>query len=234
MWESISDIIKFIVAIGAIIAIVKAHYNARKQYPPLDYNTHSEANIDTWRWRKPEDGLGLELEDRDQVSILRLPPAKLRFPEQLLVGLGYVVIVLFFLMLVEVGWTGQLDWVGAILASLLILPLVWAMLRIGTHVTCIELHRDEVHFILRYAQVFPQYGLLRRKRVKRAKDVDFDGQLQGIFSMTTDQEMPDYELFIIRKAFLGKSKQCLWLRCNPSQGAWIVSGLQTWKHAVEV
>jgi hypothetical protein len=229
---------EFAVTILAIITIVISihrerlyHRSLKQAYPVVDYITQSTADSDSWRWRSPLWSLDLVIEN-DDVSSRLILPFHHSFAEILTSLLGYFLaaIFVFFLPLTSLvdamSGNSHGNAGASIFAVLLFSPLIWLMLNTERHTRGIELQPERI-------RIHMQYGIFLKRHINihRHQKQTFAYAYQSWFSMSRGQEFPKF-ILIAKKTccWMLTRKWRFYLRCNQSQGSWIVSGLNCWLH----
>ncbi len=212
-----------------------------KDHPPIDnYLKTSQANIDPWRWRKPNlksnipfnykhpDSPGIK--DSPQVSSFVFRPGYLTLdflsPASGLVLMGFTLLLMFRVVSIFVTEPIPLaHFLGSLCLCLGIFAMGVCLLRYGDRVLRIDLYPDRVEFITMFVALIPRTVTYKREQLVSAR-----GDRQSFWAMERGQTQPDYNLIITRT--LSGSwwiNETFHLRCDPTQGSWIVGGLNHWK-----
>lgn len=188
------------------------------KHPSTPYPAPDAA--EPWRWSDPSPNLNLPREDTLNSSLIRQP----NIPNNMNVGgtifgillLGFtlfMIVYVFFLhpepgiQVFRIIVTGLLAYGG------------WALLYMESRLVAVELSPEKVVFVVRYGII-----LLRRFTYRRG-GVSFTGQVQSHLSMGRNQTRPNYFVSVNRWWWTKK----YFTDCDPSQGNWVVSGLEHWQ-----
>ncbi|MCK5684111.1 hypothetical protein KAJ27_08315 [bacterium] len=87
--ENILFIIKLLAAISGCCYVINIYKRTQQKHPVFHYDEHSTQNESDWRWRKPDNELGLKLEDDQYKSSLHIPLRLLGFEKGCIVA-GYI------------------------------------------------------------------------------------------------------------------------------------------------
>lgn len=228
---SLFEVISVVALIGSSIFSIINYFHAVTTYKAIDYQEYSTDNVEPWRWRKPNETLGilfhddvcLELKDNETVSSLFLPQ-RFNLGEWMVHLLGYMFAGTAIVTLLGSLFQGGDSFWWQILGFVLFFGIACLCLNIGDQVVKIDLYPDHMEVITKYALF-----LYRKNCYKPSKRLQFKGKHQSFLGVDRTQENPDYKITIIRP-FLGifKSQRTFFLACNKTQGSWITSGLQHW------
>lgn len=214
--------LKATVAVLGIAHVINIYRQAKREHPVFHYDQHSVANQDDWRWRKPDAELGLKLEDDEQKSCLYIPLQLLRFEKGCIVA-GYLcgAFTLYLYGLLFMRGAGLPEYlIGGIF-----IVLSLALINVGSRVSSIALYPDHLVIAQNYAFV-----LKRMIIYKHQPGLRFEGKLQSLFELTTDQRQADFKLYIKRRYFyIFTAQRNLLMSLNQSQGSWLVEGLEYWR-----
>lgn len=223
MLENTQDIIKAILAVSGIFYVSRIYYQAQREHPVFHYDQHSTANVADWRWRKPDEALGLRLEDDENKSCLHFP-LQLLFVEKGCIGAGYLcalftVVAFTMLFMRDAGWPEYL--IAGVFAFLSIV-----LVNVGNRVSSIALYPEHLVIVENYA-----FFLKRMLIYKHHPQLSFKGASQSLLELTTSHTEPDFKLYIKRRYFyIFWSQRSLLLSLNQSQGSWLVEGLEYWRN----
>jgi hypothetical protein len=202
-----------------------------KGYSPIDYLQTSQANRDPWRWRKPHSKLRIPYDVVDRpgirnkrgVSSFVFRP-EFRFADFISPFAG-IALISFDLLLIASSTVSATNFLFAFAIYLCLFCLGLFFLQYGDRVLQIDLYPDRVEIITKFANFLP-----RTTVYKRCQLLSINGKLQSFWTMERGQIQPDYKL-IIKRSLLGRFQvsQTFRLRCDPTQGSWIVGGLDHWK-----
>ncbi|HEY9829492.1 MAG TPA: hypothetical protein V6D26_02860 [Stenomitos sp.] len=136
-----------------------------------------------------------------------------------------IALISFDLLLIFSSTVSAADFLLAFAIYLCLLSLGLFFLQYGARVRRIDLYPDRVEIITKLANFLPRTTIYKRSQLLSLK-----GQLQSFWTMERGQIQPDYKL-IIKRPLLGyfQVNQTFRLRCDPTQGSWIVGGLDHWK-----
>ncbi|ACY15711.1 hypothetical protein Hoch_3209 [Haliangium ochraceum DSM 14365] len=181
------------------------------------YLEQSQPAADAWRWRPPSEQLGLLVEDRPGVSVLRLPrDGRTR---------GYAVFTLFGYVFAAIGLdvllaSPLIEWPSRVVLCCIWFLLAWVFLHGGAHVRAIELRPGSARLVLRY-------GVWLSRRVRyRAGCLHARGRLPSEGLLLSESRDQRYELFLSRRE--GGPDRRLMLHDSRAVGAWVVGGLNHW------
>ncbi len=224
-----AEISALVLALVGIYQLHRFHHAVRAAHPPLDYETHSTAVADSWRWREPPQALGLTIEN-DQVASRIVLPFRHTAVEILTSLVGYFLLAVLgsivLLSFLDPGVGG----VALLFPVLFFGALIWALLNTDSHLRAIELRRDEVRFAMQYG-IFLQRHIVLRSYPGR---LIFTGGYQSMFTMNRGQHAPDFKLIVKKTCcWLFSRKKGFYLLCNQSQGSWMVGGLNAWVNRVD-
>ncbi len=228
LWIVILTLITFLLLHGCYTIHVKTWV---KGYSLIDYLQTSQANIDPWRWRKPHSKLRIpyNLLDRPGIrdapnvsSFVFRPEFRLADFISPLSGIG---LISFDLLLIFNSTVSVANFLFAFAIYLCLFCLGLFFLQYGDRVLRIDLYPDRIEIITKFATFLPRTTIY-----KRCQLLSINGKLQSFWTMERGQIQPDYKL-IIKRPMLGyfQVNQTFRLRCDPTQGSWIVGGLDHWK-----
>ncbi|MEB3182317.1 MAG: hypothetical protein VKL59_25265 [Nostocaceae cyanobacterium] len=202
-----------------------------KNNSPVDYLQTSQANRDPWRWRKPHSKLRIPynvvdrpgVTDAHNVSSFVFRP-QFRFADFISPFSG-IALISFDLLLIFSSTVSAADFLPAFAIYLCLFCLGLFFLQYGDRVLRIDLYPERVEIITKFANFIPRTTTYRRHQL-----FSINGKLQSFWTMESGQIQPDYKL-IIERSLLGyfQVNQTFRLRCDPTQGSWIVGGLDHWK-----
>lgn len=202
-----------------------------KGYLPVDYLQSSQVNRDPWRWREPRSNLRIPYNVADRPGIRDTPNvssfvfrSEFRFADFLSPLLGLALIG-FDLLLIFKSTVSTANFLLAFVIYFCLFYLGWFFLQYGDRVQRIDLYPDRVEIIARFTNFIPRTIIYERRQL-----LSIYGKLQSFWTMERGQTQPDYKLIIMRPLLsYFQVNQTLRLRCDPTQGAWIVGGLNHWK-----
>ena len=202
-----------------------------KGYSPSDYLQTSQANSDPWRWRKPHHKLRIPYPAEDRPGIRDTPnvssfvfrPA-FRVADFISPVSGIALLGLDLLLILHSTVTVA-NFVLAFAIYLFLLGLGWFFLQYGDRVLRIDLYPDHIEIIAKFAIFLPRKTIYKSHQL-----LSIHGKLQSFWTMESGQIQPDYKV-IIQRSLLGSFQvnQTFRIRCDPTQGSWIVGGLKHWK-----
>ncbi len=202
-----------------------------KGYPPINYLDNSQPNRDRWRWRKPHSTLHIPYQiadrpgiwDSSHVSSFGFRP-QFRFADILSPIAGLLLIGCDILLIINSTVTAA-NFLTAFALFLGLFCLGFFFLQYGDRVQQINLYPDRIEIIAKFAIFIPRTTTYHHQQI-----LNIRGKLQSFWTKEAIQTQPDYNLIIIRPhlSYFQRS-HTFHLRCNPSQGAWIVGGLTHWK-----
>jgi hypothetical protein len=194
---------------------------ARRRFPPLDYESASAPAQDPWRWRAPPDGFDVKLSDRPEASslilVLTIPSMKLSS------ALGYGLFVLLAADMVHVLMTR--GWCADSWFMLILFLLPWALLNVNNYPVQIDFEPKEAAIVVRYG-IF----LHRIVRFRRKPGLHVTGKLESVWSLDPFQDAP-YYIVSLEGEFWRCAKK-FYLPYDERQGDWIAAGLRSWLAAV--
>jgi hypothetical protein len=202
-----------------------------KGYSPIDYLQTSQANRDAWRWRKPHDKLRIPYHAIDRPGVRDTPNVSsfVFRPEfhcaDFIYPLLGISLISFDLLLIFKSTVSGANFLFAFAGYLFLLCLGLSFLQYGDRVLRIDLYPDRIEIITKFAIFLSRITLYQRCHILSIK-----GKLQSFWTMQRGQIQPDYNL-IITRSLLGyfQVNQTFRLRCDPTQGSWIIGGLNHWK-----
>ena len=201
---------------------------AKTQYPSVDYTPPELPESEAWRWATPPDDLELHTLQTEHLSWLHLRPIR-SFNEIIfgLLGFALALATLYVggVVLINLfrepgfGWGLMQVIIVAVMAG-----LSYLLCCVDSPVTTISRSPDTMTIHVRLAIFFQRTVTYKHKS---AAHITFDGKLQNVLAMNTDQldRLPDYNLTVKRRFRPG---QRFLMRCNPSQATWIIGGLNSW------
>lgn len=203
-----------------------------KGYSPIDYLQTSQANSDPWRWRKPHGKLRIPYNVVDRPGIKDAPNVSsfvfrsaFRFADFTFPFLG-IALISFDLLLIFRSTVSIANFLSAFPMFIFLFCLgVFFLQCYGDRILRIDLYPDRIEIITKFAHVLSQ-----TRTYKRHELLSINGKLQSFWTMERGQIQPDYKL-IIKRSLLGyfQMNQTFRLRCDPTQGSWIVGGLDHWR-----
>ena len=126
--------LKLLILLLVAYHTIKIYYDSKRNYPPLDYASHSTANTQKWRWRKPSQELKLQLVDDEKSSHLFLGGDALGI-EKLFMALGYLIIGFVLLTFIKRS-LGDTPLIGVdFIIIFLFLLLGYGALNVGKYVS---------------------------------------------------------------------------------------------------
>lgn len=202
-----------------------------ESYLPVDYLQTSQANRDPWRWRNPHTKLRIPYNVVDRPGVRDAANvSSLVFRPQFLVAdfispFSGIALISFDLLLIFNSTVSTANLLFAFTIYLCLFCLGLFFLQHGDRVLRIDLYPNRVEIITKFAIFLPRTITCTRHQL-----LSINGRLQSFWTMEKGQIQPDYKL-IIRRSLLGyfQVNQTFRLRCDPTQGAWIVGGLNHWK-----
>jgi hypothetical protein len=212
----------FIVVLG-LWAVVKGVQHWRyfvRQHPPVEYRP--TANAERWRWSDPPTEITLRKDDAAGHSRLLLPDIRSgnnvvgsTIGYALALG-GVALLIYVFFLAPPTDQSGG----GRFFVSVFIIVSGRLLLDLDSRLVAIDLQPDCVIFVVRYG-IF----LFHRIEVRRDTVASFSGKVQNALAMERYQRNPHYYLFVQRRL---SSKRFITL-CDPSQGSWLIGGLENWR-----
>jgi hypothetical protein len=200
-----------------------------KGYPPVDYLETSHPSGEPWRWRKPYRQMPIPYNSKSSVGIRDTPKASsFRLRSELRV----MAFVYPFSGIALIGFTLLLILHSSISVFLFALPIYlclfglgWICLQYGDRAIRIDLYPDRVEILGQFANFLTRTTVYQRYEI-----LAVHGKLQSFWTMEKGQIQPDYKV-IIQRLLLGRFpvNRTFRLRCDPSQGTWIVGGLKYWQ-----
>ncbi|OCQ90500.1 hypothetical protein BCD64_27915 [Nostoc sp. MBR 210] len=198
----------------------KRWHLAHDDYPVINYAEISRANSEAWRWSIPNAELNLRLEDEPNVSRIYLPH-RLTAIEITMILFGYAHFgfgVVFAIKISLEKW----NFLGMITIFALFGILGWMFLLVGSRIIRLELTPTDLTIVTKVGCLFEtkyRYRCLPTLKVR--------GAYQHMLTMTRDQMMPDYNLWLKKGRFGGEHKYAT--ACNQTQGTWLVAGIEIWR-----
>ena len=198
-----------------------------QSHPHVEYRRTE--NLDAWRWSDPPEGVLLRKEDSSGCSRLKLPDIRINFNEGgTFVGCCLILFAIglwcYFLFIILSSGKFNVDMFSAIgavsVAPLFIAFIGYCAFYLDSRAVAIELERDRVIIVIRYGVILFRRFTYRRNRIR-----SFSGKIQSSWTMERDQEVPRYHLSV-KRGFFSKT---FVTDCDPSQGNWIVAGLENWR-----
>lgn len=208
----------------------KNRKKAVKEFKESDitYSPDELSGEDLWRWSQAPEDVGLPVEQDDDQSTIHIQPK--RSSNEIvfgLLGLGLAGLTAWLTVLILLrSRQEQFAPIGVICVMLAILAaLSFALCSTDAPITTIIRKNDRLIFRLRFAAFFHRNVAFR---AKIAKLIEFKGDIQSFLDMNTDQLDRDPDMnFFVRRRFR-TSKRFL-LRCTPTQGKWLIDGLNQWR-----
>jgi hypothetical protein len=188
------------------------------EHPPIPYTASDVA--EPWRWSDPPPTIDLVKEDTSDTSLLRLKNIRnnmnvvgtiLSF---LLFAFALFMFVYVFILHPEPGIQ-----VFRIIVTGLLVYGGWSVLYLDSRLVAIELSPKKAIFVVRYGVI------LFRRFTYRLGGVSFSGKTQSDLSMARNQKCPNYYVYVNRWWWTKRYVT----DCDPSQGSWLVAGLDYWK-----
>jgi len=238
-----------LVAISKILAGIFAAYGAfrlsrkvrkiSEEHPIIDYQTHSEDNTATWRWRRPESALNLKVEEQADASTLTLP-YRIAGESLFAVFFGYIILIIIVFSILWLWWNQSEAWILFLFfGTLFFIVAMICLAQDGKYLARIELRKNKVLFWRRFG-----FYIWRKTAYQRKSKLQFQGK-EGHFFVRTikkDEQFPEsdiiepgkvvifeYKIIVkIRYLFITSTKEIFLLQCNKTQGSWISQGLQQW------
>jgi hypothetical protein len=202
-----------------------------KGYSSSDYLQTSQANSDSWRWRKPHHKLRIPynaedrpgIRDEPNVSSFVFRPA-FRVADFISPFSG-IALISFDLLLIFNSTVSGTNFLLAFAIYLCMFCLGVLFLQYGDRVLRIDLYPDRIKIITKFAIFLPRKTIYKSHQL-----LSITGKLQSFWTIESGQIQPDYKL-IIKRSLLGyfQINQTFRIRCDPTQGSWIVGGLEHWK-----
>lgn len=202
-----------------------------KGYLPINYLQSSQANRDPWRWREPHNKLripyhvvdGPGIRDTPIVSSFVFRP-EFRFAD-FVSPLSGLTLIGFDLLLIFNATVSAANFLVAFAIYFCLFCLGLFFLQYGDRVQRIDLYPDRVEIVARFANFIPRTTVYDRRQLFKVH-----GKLQLFWTKEAGQIQPDYKLIITRSLLSSfQVNQTFRLRCDPTQGSWIVGGLNHWK-----
>ena len=202
-----------------------------KNCPPVDYLQTSQVTKDPWRWRNPHHKLRIPYNVLDRPGIRDAPYVssfvfrpEFRFGDFISPVSG-IALISFDLLLIFNSTLSATTFLPAFAVYLCLFCLGLFSLQYGDRVLRIDLYPDRVEIIARFVYFLPRTTIYKRHQI-----LSINGKLQSFWTMEKGQTQPDYRL-IIKRSLLRyfQVKRTFRLRCDPTQGSWVVGGLNHWK-----
>lgn len=202
-----------------------------KGYSPVDYLQSSQANRDPWRWREPHSKLRIPYNIVDRPGVRDTPNVssfvfrpEFRFAD-IISPLSGLTLIGFDLLLIFNSTISAANFLVAFAIYFCLFYLGLFFLQYGDRVRQIDLYPDRVEIIARFANFIPRTIIYKRRQL-----LSIHGKLQSFWTKEAGQIQPDYKLMITRPLLsYFQMNQTFRLRCDPTQGSWIVGGLNHWK-----
>ncbi|MBE9030053.1 hypothetical protein IQ266_09970 [filamentous cyanobacterium LEGE 11480] len=231
------DVLVLIIALISCALWIYNYFFHKQVYQEIEYTDQSTDNIDPWRWRKPNEDMGvvigenllyegdqpLTLKDDAEVSTL-IPRSRFNLTDPInhFLGFGCLGLTAFGLLSALIqrpeGWT----WLAGV--CFLGMGIGWLLINTGSQAKRINLYPDRIEVMTKYA-----FFLYRNHCYRPHAKLQFKGNYQSMMNMESGQGEPDYKLTVIQPlfGFFPAQRQFL-IACNQTQGSWIVSGLKHW------
>lgn len=208
----------------------KNRKKAVKEFKESDitYSPDEHSGEDPWRWSQAPEEVGLSIEQEDDQSSIHILP-KRSSNELVFSLLGFSLAGLTAWLTVVILWRSgkeQFAPIGVICVMLAILvALSFALCSTDAPITTIIRKNDRLILRLRFAAFFHRHVTFR---AKAAKAIEFKGDIQSFLAMNTDQldRAPDMNIFVHRRF---RTSRRFLLRCTPTQGKWLIEGLNQWR-----
>lgn len=217
----------FLLFLYWVYTLWRNHRRAEKEYREIVYQADDKGRSADWRWVSPPVEVGLQVEQTDTASAIFLRPVRSGIEVIFSIfGLVFAAITLYSLAtaLAHLGDPTSLS-PGMLLVGLGIMAgFSYLLFCVDAPVTAITRTEDRLVLEVRRAAILHSKVVYRKKQAMR---LVFTGKIQGVLSMNIDQldRLPDYYLMVKRRCY--PSRRFL-LRCTPSQGSWLVGGLNQW------
>lgn len=223
---TLGKIFLIVINILLIYKLWSNHKKTRKDLADIPYIPHAEP----WRWSLPPDELKLTIENHQSESLIRCP-SKLSLMEVICSFMGVTFMagsaVILVTVLMRSDWNG-LD------ADPMVVLIFGGLFTTGWGATCIDgpvisLSRAPRRCIFKVRQACFFSRSVKISASQSAR-LSFSGKIQSLATMTVGQinHQPNYIILINRRFPMSRS---VTLRCTPSEGNWIVRGLNQWVHA---
>ncbi len=233
------DLMSSSMGVLGIFALYGAWRLKQRLTRPVSYLQDSAPATAEWRWREPPDwpelahrdgvaGPGIRVEQAAASSILHLPTSTFAIARLwMAVGLGLCALAMALLAMFIYHSIDNDITVESWSLALVFLGLAWIGLRLqfsGSRVLRIELRPDMVILVANVS-----FGLHWNYVCAYSPALEFRGRQLSIADMTWEHDIPDFALYVDRRRqfWLRKSRRLL-LTVNPTQGQWLLGGLQAW------
>lgn len=204
---------------------------AKTQFNEVEYIPEQILEEAAWGWAQPPSEIGLAVEQTEENSVLVLGPVR-SMNENFFGVMGFALaaltVVLGVLSIVrqinEASYTPFLLSIGVGITLLFAYGLCCA----DAPITQIIRRQDRLELKIRLGIFFHRTATYKSSQAHKCK---FTGKIQGFLAMNTDQldRLPDFYLTIHRRF---RTSRRFLMRCNPSQGNWIIAGLAQWREVV--
>jgi len=190
-----------------------------REHPPLQY---APANrVEAWRWATPPPEVALHKLDTAEFSRLTLPDARSTAQVVALVaGCALMLLGAYMAFDALVLSPDRRNPFDALVLPALVLLFGGAMLDYDSRLVAIDLRQDRAVFVLRYGVFLTRNITMKPGRVRR-----FSGKVQSVLTQDRDQRRP---FFFVRALRLLLAREFVTI-CDPSQGTWVVGGLEHWR-----
>lgn len=217
----------FLLFLYWVYTLWRNHRRAEMEYREIVYQADDKGGSAAWRWVSPPVEVGLQVEQSDTASTIFLRPV--RSGNEVIFsifGLAFAAITLYSLAtaLTHLDDPTSLS-PGMLLGGISIMAgFSYLLFCVDAPVTAITRTEDRIVLEVRRAASLHIKVVYRRKQAER---LVFAGKIQGVLSMNIDQldRLPDYYLMVKRRFY---PPRLFLLRCTPSQGSWLVGGLNQW------
>ncbi len=207
----------------------------KRNFPPVNYLKNSQAHTDPWRWRRPRSQLSIPYDADSRLGVHNAPEVssfifrqEFRFADFTAHLFGALLIGFDLVGLVspsQQDTSAEFSFLFVLIRYLLPLSLGLFLLQVGDRAHRIDLYPDRLGIVTQYA-----FCLQRTTFYQRDQLVQVTGKCQSFLSMERGQTQPDYKI-ILGGLWFGtlQMNKTFKLRCNPTQGSWIVGGLNHWR-----
>ncbi len=203
---------------------------AKKDFPKVAYDANTLTAEHQWSWAIPPAELNLTVIDAENESTIHLPAKKssVEIFGSVLAGLlALLGVYLIGVIIYRTAMDMPIFMGGSLFCVALIFAAASALTKLNVPLLAITRTPHFVRFTIRRAYYW-QYQVVFT--TPHQVGMSFEGKMQNFLTMTIDEleSLPDYYLLVKTP---WRTSQKFILRVNPSQGSWIVSGLNQWLEA---
>ncbi len=208
------------------IRIYLAGREAKKNFPPADYLTTSDAVADLWRWRQPHEQLQLQLVEDDRESAIDFPPHfnSSDYILAVVCFLAFAGVVLFTLMGLYFWFIAEASEAYRGTGSFFLAGIgaFFGVFGLTVRQRALRLVRTPSELIVEYS-----YGVWIRRKARYPQNAKMIIKVkeQRISDYEMGQDAPFYTLTIRRVRLLSYFPTTFYISANPSQISWVQGGL---------